>query len=45
LHRHAAENVEQPDALLFGRVTYEMIDEYELVVQPRMHAVANPPQC
>ena len=23
LHRHAAENLEQADALLFGRVTYE----------------------
>ena len=26
LHRHAAENVEQADALLFGRVTYEMME-------------------
>jgi len=24
LHRHAAENINQADALLFGRVTYEM---------------------
>ena len=24
LHRHAAENLAQADALLFGRVTYEM---------------------
>jgi hypothetical protein len=23
LHRHAAENLDQADALLFGRVTYE----------------------
>jgi dihydrofolate reductase len=27
LHRHAAENLEQADALLFGRVTYEMMEE------------------
>jgi hypothetical protein len=26
LHRHAAENVDQADALLFGRVTYEMME-------------------
>jgi dihydrofolate reductase len=26
LHRHAAENLEQVDALLFGRVTYEMME-------------------
>src|SRR5687768_7337369 len=26
LHRHAAENIEQSDALLFGRVTYEMME-------------------
>ena len=26
LHRHAAENFEQADALLFGRVTYEMME-------------------
>ena len=26
LHRHAVENVEQADALLFGRVTYEMME-------------------
>jgi hypothetical protein len=25
-HRHAAENLDQADALLFGRVTYEMMD-------------------
>ena len=25
LHRHAVENIEQADALLFGRVTYEMM--------------------
>ena len=26
LHRHAAENLESADALLFGRVTYEMME-------------------
>jgi dihydrofolate reductase len=26
LHRHAAENIGQADALLFGRVTYEMME-------------------
>jgi hypothetical protein len=26
LHRHAVENLEQADALLFGRVTYRMIE-------------------
>src|SRR5919108_6132337 len=26
LHRHATENIEQADALLFGRVTYEMME-------------------
>src|SRR5689334_19647278 len=26
LHRHAIENLDQADALLFGRVTYEMMD-------------------
>ncbi|MGB3480994.1 MAG: dihydrofolate reductase family protein [Mycobacterium sp.] len=27
LHRHAAESIEQADALLFGRVTYTMMEE------------------
>ncbi len=27
LHRRAAENLERADALLFGRVTYEMMEE------------------
>jgi dihydrofolate reductase len=27
LHRHAVENLAQADALLFGRVTYEMMEE------------------
>src|ERR1041384_5122189 len=26
LHRHAAESLKQADALLFGRVTYEMME-------------------
>ena len=26
LHRHAAENIAQADALLFGRITYEMME-------------------
>jgi dihydrofolate reductase len=26
LQRHAAENLDQADALLFGRVTYEMME-------------------
>ena len=26
IHRHAAENLDQADALLFGRVTYEMME-------------------
>ena len=26
LHRHHAENIEQADALLFGRVTYELME-------------------
>jgi dihydrofolate reductase len=26
LHRHAVENLEQADALLFGRITYEMME-------------------
>jgi hypothetical protein len=26
LHRHAIENINQTDALLFGRVTYEMME-------------------
>ena len=26
IHRHAMENIAQADALLFGRVTYEMME-------------------
>ncbi len=35
LHRHAAENLSQADALLFGRVTYEMMEAaWRLPMQP-----------
>jgi dihydrofolate reductase len=39
LHRHAIENLEQADALLFGRVTYEMM---EAAFRPAARAVARP---
>jgi dihydrofolate reductase len=39
LHRHAAENLLQADALLFGRVTYEMI---EAAFRPAARAGARP---
>jgi dihydrofolate reductase len=39
LHRHAAENLERADALLFGRVTYEMM---EAAFRPSMQAGARP---
>lgn len=39
LHRHAAENIAQSDALLFGRVTYEMM---EVAWRPVGHARAWP---
>src|SRR5689334_7060337 len=39
LHRHAIENLEQADALLFGRVTYEMM---EAAFRPRAGMEANP---
>jgi len=29
LHRHAIQNLDQADALLFGRVTYEMMGRCE----------------
>jgi dihydrofolate reductase len=35
VHRHAAENIAQADALLFGRVTYEMM---EAAWRPRTEA-------
>jgi dihydrofolate reductase len=39
LHRHAAENIAQADALLFGRVTYEMM---EAAFRPRARIEARP---
>ena len=39
LHRHAAENLEQADALIFGRVTYEMM---EVAWRPPAEAVGRP---
>ena len=39
LHRHAVENLEQADALLFGRVTYEMM---EAAFRPPARAGARP---
>src|SRR5213080_2753097 len=39
LHRHAVENLEQADALLFGRVTYEMM---EAAWRPPARAGARP---
>jgi dihydrofolate reductase len=39
LHRHAIENLDQADALLFGRVTYEMM---EAAFRPPARTVARP---
>ena len=39
LHRHAVENISQADALLFGRVTYEMM---EAAWRPHARAGARP---
>jgi dihydrofolate reductase len=39
LHHHAIENLDQADALLFGRVTYEMM---EAAFRPPARAVARP---
>src|SRR5205814_3852786 len=39
LHRHAVENINQADALLFGRVTYQMM---EAAFRPRAEADARP---
>jgi dihydrofolate reductase len=39
LHHHAIENLERADALLFGRVTYEMMEE---AFRPTAAAGANP---
>src|SRR5450759_106327 len=44
LHRHAAENLEQADALLLGRVTYEMMEAAWRRPPPRClhHFVGHP---
>jgi dihydrofolate reductase len=39
LHRHAVENINQADALLLGRVTYEMM---EAAFRPSAETVARP---
>ncbi len=39
LHRHAVENLDQADALLFGRVTYEMM---EAAFRPSARTGASP---
>jgi dihydrofolate reductase len=39
LHRHAVDNLDQADALLFGRVTYQMM---EAAFRPRAQAEARP---
>jgi dihydrofolate reductase len=39
LHRHAIENLNQADAVLFGRVTYEMM---EAAFRPRAETAARP---
>jgi len=39
LHRHAAENIAQADALLFGRVTYEMMGERGVPTAPALRHV------
>src|SRR5438445_10297558 len=39
VHRHAAENLEQADAVLFGRVTYEMM---EAAFRPPVRTGARP---
>ena len=39
LHRHAIENLNQADALLFGRVTYEMM---EAAFRPPARTAARP---
>jgi dihydrofolate reductase len=55
LHRHAAENIAQADALLFGRVTYEMMEAawrlstrtvtMQLLVGDPFTMIAAPVQC
>ena len=46
MHRHAAENIAQADALLFGRVTYEMVRRRKLRLADLTEAkwIAFPPQ-
>jgi dihydrofolate reductase len=39
LHRHAVENIDRADALLFGRVTYEMM---EAAFRPSLRTIAMP---
>ena len=39
MHRHAAENLDQADALLFGRLTYEMM---EAAFRPPVRTEARP---
>jgi len=39
LHRHAVANLDQADALVFGRVTYEMM---EAAFRPPAHPGARP---
>jgi len=39
LHRHAVENLQQADALLFGRVTYQMM---EAAFRPSAQATSRP---
>src|SRR6202161_4195444 len=39
LHRHAVENLDQADAILFGRVTYEMM---EAAFRPTAGTIARP---
>src|SRR4051795_3322362 len=39
MHRHAVENLDQADALLFGRVTYEMM---EAAFRPSARTGASP---
>ena len=39
MHRHAVENLNQADALIFGRVTYEMM---EAAFRPTVRTGARP---
>lgn len=42
LHRHAVENLNRADALLFGRVTYEMMEAAFATFRPAPEAEARP---